>query len=114
VVAGALNAAEGGTTRMRAMEQKEAPGHRRPLRREGVAHELAEDGTVALFDRAGLRLLVLDPIGSGVWSLADGSHTRDDIVDELLAVFQVPRAQVVDDVDRFLDALAADSLLDFV
>jgi hypothetical protein len=87
---------------------------RRPRQREGVAHDLAEDGTVALFDRAGLRLLVLDPIGAGVWVLADGSRTRDEIVDELLLAFDVPRSQVEIDVERFLDTLARDALLDFV
>lgn len=83
-----------------------------PIRRDGIAHHLEEDGAVALFDRGGQRLLVLDSIGSGIWSLADGSRTRDEIVDELLAVFEVPRAQVEADVDRFLATLARDGLMD--
>jgi hypothetical protein len=87
---------------------------RRPRRRDGVAHDLSEDGVVALFDRDGLRLLVLDPIGSGVWSLADGTRTRDEIVDEMLAVFSEPRDRVTADVDRFLDELARSGLMDFV
>jgi hypothetical protein len=90
------------------------PDGRRPRRKEGVAHDLAEDGAIALFDRAGLRLLVLDPVGAGVWSLADGTRTRDEIVDEMLLVFDVPRARVADDVDHFLETLAHDGLLDFV
>jgi len=70
---------------------------------------------VALFDRAGLKLLVLDPVGSGVWSLADGTRTCDQIVDEVLAVFpDARREQVEGDVDRFLDQLAEGALLDFV
>ena len=86
----------------------------RPKRRDDVAHDLDEDGAVALFDRAGLRLLVLDPVGSGVWALADGTRTRDEIVDEMLTVFDVPRERVTEDVDRFLEMLARDALLDFV
>jgi hypothetical protein len=86
---------------------------RRPRRREGIAHDLADDGEVALFDRAGLRLLVLDPIGSGVWSLADGSRTEGEIVDEMLAVFtDVSRERVAADVGQFLEALSRDGLLD--
>ena len=86
----------------------------RPRRREGVAHDLAEDGQIALFDRAGLRLLVLDAIGSGVWWLADGTRTQDEIVAEILLVFDAPRASVTTDVARFLEQLARDGLLDFV
>lgn len=87
----------------------------RPKRREGVAHDLDDDGAVALFDRAGLRLLVLDPIGAGVWTLADGTRTCSEITDELLRVYATePRERVLQDVETFLATLARDQLLDFV
>jgi len=94
-------------------EEDIRPENRRPKRLDGVAHDLEEDGVIALFDRTGLRLLVLDTIGSGVWMLADGTRTRDQIVDEILLVFDAPRSEVVADVDRFLEALARHALLEF-
>ncbi len=67
---------------------------------------------MALYDREGKRLLVLDPIGSGVWLLADGAHTIEQIVDEILDVFPVSRETVSADVERFIASLAQDSLMD--
>jgi hypothetical protein len=84
----------------------------RPRRKDDVTHHLDDDGVVALFDRAGLRLLVLDDVGSGVWVLADGTRTLEEIVDEVVASFAAPRAQVAEDVSAFFETLVAASLVD--
>ena len=83
----------------------------KPRRRAEVAHVLEEDGSIALFDRAGARLLVLDPIGAGVWCLADGTRSRIEIVNEIRGVFDVPVERVSADVDSFLAEMSRSGML---
>ena len=83
----------------------------KPRRREELAHVLEEDGSIALFDRVGSRLLVLDPIGAGVWCLADGTRSRNEIVSEIVSIFDVPSARVSADVDAFLAEMGRTGML---
>lgn len=84
---------------------------RRPLRAPVEIHELTEQGETALFDRNGARLVVLNAVGAGVWHLADGSRTVDEIVDEILEALPADRTRVLEDVESFLTELETQGLL---
>jgi coenzyme PQQ synthesis protein D (PqqD) len=47
----------------------------------------------------------LNEVGSRVWDLIDGRRTLDDIVDVIVAEFEVPRTQAAADVDVFVREL---------
>jgi hypothetical protein len=47
----------------------------------------------------------LNTVGSRVWDLIDGRRTLDDIVDVVVAEFDVDRAQAAQDVETFLRQL---------
>lgn len=47
----------------------------------------------------------LNPVGSRVWDLIDGTRTVDDIVDVIVAEFDVTRAVAAADVEAFVGQL---------
>ena len=47
----------------------------------------------------------LNAVGSRVWDLIDGRRTLDDIVDAIVAEFEVGRAEATRDVEAFVRQL---------
>jgi hypothetical protein len=47
----------------------------------------------------------LNSVGSRVWDLIDGRRTLDDIVDVVVAEFDVERTQAAQDIETFLRQL---------
>jgi hypothetical protein len=56
----------------------------------------------------------LNAVGSRVWELIDGRRSVDEIVDTIVAEFQVEPGQARADVDAFLHQLAATRLVTLV
>jgi hypothetical protein len=53
----------------------------------------------------------LDPVGSRIWALCDGAHSRDQVVAAIIAEFDAPAAQVDADVRQLLAELVRERLL---
>ena len=69
-----------------------------------------EGGLVVLSGRAEVK--VLNPVGSTVYGLLAGEHTIDEIVDAVVAEFEVPAEQARRDVNDFIAELADHGMLD--
>jgi hypothetical protein len=54
---------------------------------------------------------VLNPVGSTVYALLDGAHSRDDIARAVAEEYEVPLEQARADVDRFLAELEDEGML---
>lgn len=72
--------------------------------------EVEETGTSVLF--SGGSMLSLNYLGTEIWKLCDG-HTVDGIVAELLQQFEVDEAVLREDVQAFLDELAAKGFISY-
>lgn len=60
----------------------------------------------------GMDAYELDPVGVAVWTLCDGEHTEEQIVDEVAASWGAERAVVSRDVRSFVGELTAAGLLE--
>ena len=60
----------------------------------------------------GMDAYELDPVGVAVWTLCDGQHTEDQIVDEVAARWSTERDVVSRDVRSFVGELTAAGLLE--
>jgi pyrroloquinoline quinone biosynthesis protein D len=84
----------------------------RPRRADRAISQDFADGTIAVLDPTGERVLMLNPTGAAVWALCDGTRTVDDI-----AVFVHAHTsgaaldQVRGDVESLLGELARAGLL---
>ena len=80
------------------------------LRGEQVEWREAE-GEVVVLDLTDSSYFAVNKTGAAVWSqLAEGS-TRDDLVANMTARFEVDEATAARDVDAFLDSVRARGLL---
>jgi hypothetical protein len=78
---------------------------------DGVLAEVL-DGRAAIVDPEGAELITLNPVGSLVWNLLDGSRDVDAVVTRVTeACDPVERATVDTDVRAFLTELAALGLI---
>ena len=50
-------------------------------------------------------IYALTPSGAALWKRLDGWATRDDLIDDLLATYDVTRDRAATDVDEFLEQL---------
>jgi hypothetical protein len=84
----------------------------RPRRKPGSAFRAVGDegGLVVLPERNQVK--VLNPLGSRIFSLLDGDHTRQDIVTILCDEFEVSAEQAEEDLDLYLRDLDAEGMLD--
>jgi hypothetical protein len=55
---------------------------------------------------------VLNPVGSRIYSMLDGSHSIEAIVEMVVSEFEVVDEQARVDVESFLAELSADGLLE--
>jgi hypothetical protein len=60
----------------------------------------------------GMDAYELDPVGVAVWTLCDGEHTEEQIVDEVAATWGTDRDVVRRDVRSFVGELTAAGLLE--
>jgi len=60
----------------------------------------------------GMDAYELDPVGVAVWTLCDGEHTEEQIVDEVTATWSAEREVVSRDVRSFVGELTAAGLLE--
>lgn len=82
----------------------------KPRRQAGVASRLF-NGEAVLIDPAQNKVRMLNPVGSRIWELADGSRTLAEIIDTLVAEFEVEPAQAAASVRAFVEELVARELL---
>ena len=56
---------------------------------------------------------VLNPVGSRIFEMADGSHSVEDIVEVIVAEYEISPEQAAADVNEFLQKLVEQSVLIF-
>ena len=75
-------------------------------------HWLEADGEVIALDEESLVYLNANPSGAVLWQALAKCATREELVEGLLAEFDVDEATASKDVDRFLADLDARGLLE--
>ena len=81
-----------------------------PKRREGVAAQVA-DGEAVLLDIEGGEYFSLNPVGSRIWELCDGTRSAAEIVSVICDEFDVAEEVAVVDVHEILDELEREKLI---
>jgi hypothetical protein len=83
----------------------------RPRRKPGNAFRAVGDegGLVVLPERNQVK--VLNPLGSRIYALLDGSHTRHEIVAIIVEEFEVAEEQAEEDLAVYLRDLRAEGML---
>jgi hypothetical protein len=83
----------------------------RPKRNATHAFRAVGDdgGLVVMPEQA--KVQVLNPVGSRIFSLLDGTRTRDDIVRIITEEFDVVEDQARADLDAYLDQLQSHDML---
>lgn len=69
-----------------------------------AGEETDDVGTVTLIQSGMMHQLNL--VGGMIWERCDGSHTIEEIADEIAGEFEVDRAELQEDVDNFIADLA--------
>jgi len=72
---------------------------------------VGEEGGLVV-DSEQSKVLVLNPTGSRIFGLLDGSHTRKQIVRALVDEFEISEEQARDDLDDFLQELERKAALE--
>ena len=75
-----------------------------------VAAQIVDDEAVIVLADAG-EVNVLNPVGTRVWELSDGSHTIQQIVEEIADEFEVNLEQAREDVVEFLETLVQNKMV---
>lgn len=84
-----------------------------PKRTSKPVSEVDERGETVLYDQAGGKLLVLNDVGAGVWSLVDGARSVAEIARLVHEHLPADVQQVERDVERFFADLERHELLAF-
>jgi len=66
---------------------------------------------LVIMDPAGTATHSLDEVGAFLWNLLDGRHSLGQMVDALVATYEVEPAQATADVQEFLAQLLAADLV---
>ncbi|MBK8165023.1 MAG: PqqD family protein [bacterium] len=66
---------------------------------------------LVIMDPAGTATHSLDEVGAFLWNLLDGRHSLGQLVDALVATYEVEPAQATTDVQDFLAQLVAADLV---
>jgi len=69
------------------------------------------EGEVVAIDRRTDTYLGVNPSGAKLWQALAAGATREQLVDELVASFGIPREQAAADTDSFVRLLAEHELL---
>ena len=87
------------------------PEQDKPKRISGHAfRSIGDEGGLVVIPRQS-KVQVLNPVGIKVYSMLDGSHSRDEIVQAVMEEFDVDDKTARSDVDAFLDELASEGML---
>ena len=81
-----------------------------PKRREGVAAQVA-DGEAVLLDIEGGGYFCLNPVGSRIWELCDGTRSTAEIVSVICDEFDVAEDVATADIHEILDELEEEKLV---
>jgi hypothetical protein len=79
-------------------------------RREGVAAQVADDEAVLLDIESGA-YFTLNPVGSRIWELCDGTRSAARIVSVICGEFDVAEDVATADVHEILDELQNEKLV---
>jgi hypothetical protein len=79
--------------------------------RAASVHAVEIDGEAVLLDEATARLHLLNATGTLVWRCFDGASALSEIVDDVSAVMDVPRRQVLADSLALVRRLVDERLL---
>ena len=82
------------------------------LRQARVEAQRLPDGSLLLFDTASETAVPLNESGAFIWEMCDGSHSVDQIVDNLAGRYDAERSQVDRDTRAFLDVLIGQGLVE--
>lgn len=80
------------------------------IRRPEVIHEVLDDELVIVNLKTG-SYFSLDRVGAVVWSAIDRHASRAEIVADVVARFDGPRAEIEREVGRLLEELGAEALI---
>lgn len=78
--------------------------------RPGAVH-VELDGETVVFQPDHESLTVLDPVGTVIWTLLDGTATLRILCEELAEAYQAPLQQVQSDVLKLVAQLQQDDLI---
>jgi len=87
---------------------------RYPKRADDVLHRYEEKQELGiLFDQRTGKFKLLNPVAYEVWKLCDGSHTTDEIVEEIVRTFEVSKEQASSDISKVLADMKDQQLIVF-
>jgi len=81
-----------------------------PKRREGIAAQVA-DGEAVLLDIESGEYFSLNPVGSRIWELCDGTRSTAEIVSVICEEFDVAEDVATADAREILDELEQQKLV---
>jgi coenzyme PQQ synthesis protein D (PqqD) len=79
--------------------------------RDADLHWREIDGEVIALEARGSTYLAANGAGTVLWRTLVGGATRDQLIDELVATYDIDRGRAAADVDVFLRQLADQGLL---
>ena len=87
-------------------------GHAVPFLRQrpGVVSQVVE-GEAVLLDIASGRYFALNPVGSRIWELCDGTRSAAEVVEAICGEFEVDEDVARADLGEIVDELRAEKLL---
>jgi len=88
------------------------PDLRRPVHDASTASRVFS-GEAVVISPAENTVRMLNTVGSRIWELADGQHSVDDIVEQLVAEYDVAPDEARAGVEQFVSELAQKGLLSF-
>ncbi len=86
----------------------------RPVKRHPRTASRVFSGEAVIISPAENMVRMLNPVGSRIWELCDGTRTIDQIAEVLSAEFDVEAAHAQQSVTTFVTALAARDLVSWV
>ncbi len=82
-----------------------------PVPHPQVAGRVIDGEAVVILSESNL-VNVFNPVGSRVWELCDGSRTVDEVIDRIVAEYDVDRARAQEDVVAFVEQLIAERVIE--
>ena len=84
----------------------------KPLKLSRLAYRAIGDETLVLDTKVNREVHQLNALGTFIWDLCDGNHTRSDIINKVCDEFVVDRNEAEIDVLFFLNELQKKSLIE--